>query len=72
MNRDQAQACAACMPDGQAAAFLALTQASNDLFTRSVELRLQAWDLYRATTGLRKSGKPIRPFKAPEAGSASK
>lgn len=51
MSRQQIQACAARMPEAQAAAFLALNSAADELFGSSVDLRLKAWDLYRQTTG---------------------
>jgi len=65
MSRRQVQACAARMPEELAAAFLALTAASDDLFLRSVELRRQAWQLYRNTTGLPKGHKLPKATERP-------
>ncbi len=64
MSRRQVAACAARLDPARGAAFLALTAASDDLFLRSVELRRQAWELYRNSTGLPKG------HKLPKAGKA--
>ena len=49
MNRRQIQACLARMPPSESLAFLALIQASDELFARSVALRGQAWTLFHDT-----------------------
>lgn len=70
MSRRQVQVCAARMPSDQAAGFIALLQAADDLFLRSVELRLRAWELYRKTTGLTPAGKSLKLAKPPKPRSA--
>jgi len=49
VNRRQIQACVSRMPASESLAFLALIQASDELFARSVALRGQAWRLFHDT-----------------------
>ena len=57
MSRAQIDSCAARLTPADAAQFRALLAASAALFGQAVQLRRQAWVLYRAQTGLTVAGK---------------
>ena len=64
MNRRQIQACLARMQPSESLAFLALIQASDELFARSVALRGQAWQLYHDTAA--DASAPAKPAASPK------
>jgi len=57
MSAAQIAACAGRLPDAERARFLELIDRANALFRYAVELRREAWRLYRATTGATVRGK---------------